>query len=74
MVGMLIFVLGMGVGGCAVALNQRMVDIRTDRLARENRKLQEKLHRDRVEFECSRAYRRGYFAGSKEIEKVKAKG
>jgi len=64
--GIIGFVLGTMVGGGVAVLNQRMVDLRTEKLARENQRLQEKLHRDRVEFERGRAYRMGFYEGCKE--------
>ena len=66
--GILVFLLGVTFGGGAVALNQYMVDIRTEKLKRRNDRLLEKIHEDRVEYERSRAYRKGYYEGAKSKE------
>lgn len=62
-IGLMIFVLGASLGGCAVVVNQRMVDLRTDKLRRKNEKLLEKIHCDRIVYERSCAYRKGYRDG-----------
>ena len=64
-VGVVVFILGIAFGGAAVVVNQRMVDYRTEKLRRRNEKLLEKIHVDRIEYERSRAYRRGFCEGEK---------
>lgn len=59
---MILFIIGCLIGGIAVGINDWLVDVRTARLEKENRRLQEKIHRDRVEYERDRAYRAGYHA------------
>lgn len=72
-VGLILFVLGASFGGCAVVVNQRMVDLQTDKLRRKNEKLLEKIHRDRIVYERSNAYRKGYRDGLEFAEGGKKK-
>lgn len=67
--GLILFIIGAIVGGVAVIINQRMVELQVEALEEENEKLLEKIHKDRVEYERARAYRKGYFEGSKEVKK-----
>ena len=67
---LIMLILGMVLGGLAVVINDRIVEERTERLRRENRKLMEKIHEDRVEYESAAAYRRGFRNG---LNREKAK-
>lgn len=61
----LVFILGVLMGGCIVAINQYLVDLRTQKQRREINRLREKIHHDRVEYEGNKAYRRGFAEGFK---------
>ena len=61
----LVFILGVLMGGCVVAINQYLVDLRTRRQRREINMLREKIHHDRVVYERNKAYRRGFMEGFK---------
>lgn len=70
MVGLVIlFLLGVVVGGLAVIVNDQIVNIRTEKLEKTNRQLREKIHVDRIEYERNKAYRKGYLEGSKDRRK-----
>ena len=70
MVGFVIlFLLGVVIGGLAVIINDQIVNIRTEKLEKANRQLREKIHVDRIEYERNKAYRKGYLEGSKDRRK-----
>ena len=64
-VGIILFILGSAFGGLAVYINDRMVELRTEKLQKINDRLNRKIHEDRVEYERSEAYRRGYAAAAR---------
>ena len=68
---MAMFILGSAFGGIAVVINDYIVEIRTGKLERENRRLQAKIHRDRVEYEKDRAYRLGWHNATRKADESK---
>lgn len=67
--GLILFLIGAGVGGTAVVINDRMVSLRVAELEKENRRLQEKIHKDRIEYERARFYRKGVYDARHKEEK-----
>ena len=65
---LIMLILGMVLGGLVVVINDRIVEERTARLSRENRKLLAKIHEDRVEYESAAAYRRGFRNGLRQAK------
>ena len=65
----LLFLLGVVLGGLAVIINDQIVNARTEKLEKTNRQLREKIHADRIEYERNKAYRKGYLEGSKDRRK-----
>lgn len=63
--GVLLFTAGVAVGGGAVIFNRRCVANETSQLRRENEHLKSSAWKDRLEYETSRAYRKGYREGQK---------
>lgn len=61
--GILLFVAGITVGGSAVAYNHYSVQRVTTSLRKENEHLKESSWRDKMDFETSKAYGKGYRDG-----------
>ena len=63
--GILLFASGAVIGGGALMYNQRSVRKATERLQRENDHLRNSAWRDRLDYETARAYRQGYYEGTR---------
>lgn len=66
--GMLIFILGALFGGGAFVVLYRMFTTQIEKLRRRNDKLVDQANARHVELERSRAYRKGYYEGSRAKE------
>ena len=66
--GMLFFILGAIFGGSAFAVMYRMFTAQIERLRKRNDKLVDQANAEHVELERSRAYRKGFYEGSKAKE------
>ena len=63
--GILLFVAGITVGGSAVAYNHYSVQRATSSLHKENDHLKEGAWMDKLEYETSKAYSKGYKEGQR---------
>ena len=64
MAGLILFIIGAIFGACAMAINQNVIEAKTERMLKQKEKLLGQVQNDWVEFEKYKAYRRGYTSGS----------
>ena len=63
--GIMLFVAGVGTGAGLVVANRWNVRHESEPVRRENEHLKDSAWRDRLEYEADRAYREGYYDGSR---------